>query len=68
MFTKHLRNAEHTRRYTIESTDQGWEVRKEQDSEVVKLVEYHDWHRVERARRSMTLEMDELQHAGWREE
>jgi hypothetical protein len=68
MFTKQLRNAQHTRRYTIASTEHGWEIRKEQDSQVVKRVEYHDWHRLERARRSMTLELDELQHAGWREE
>jgi hypothetical protein len=68
MFTKHLRNAEHTRRYSIAPTATGWEVREEQDSEVIKRVEYHDWHRVERARRSMTMEMDELQHAGWHEE
>jgi hypothetical protein len=35
---------------------------------VVRLVEYHDWHRVERARRSMTLEVHELEAAGWRQE
>jgi hypothetical protein len=42
-------------------------VRHEQDSRVVHRAEYHDWHRVERARRSMTLEMNELQAAGWRD-
>jgi hypothetical protein len=68
MFTKHLRNAEHTRLYTIESTDTGWEVRKEQDSQVVNRMEYHDWHRVEHARRSIAIEVDALQDAGWREE
>jgi hypothetical protein len=68
MFTRQLRNADHTRRYSIAATPAGWEVRQEQDSRVVRLVEYHDWHRVERARRSMTIEVHELEAAGWRQE
>jgi hypothetical protein len=27
----------------------GWEVREERDSEIVRQVRYTDWHRVERA-------------------
>jgi hypothetical protein len=65
MFIKHLRNAEHTLRFSIEPTDSGWEVSEERDSQVVKRVEYHDWHRVERARRSIAITMDQLQDAGW---
>jgi hypothetical protein len=68
MFTRSLRNAEHTRRYSIAETPTGWEVRQESDSEVVRLVRYHDWHRVERARRSIATEVDELEAAGWRKE
>jgi hypothetical protein len=68
MFTRHLRNADHTRRYSIAETSAGWEVRKELDSQVVRSVEYHDWHRVERARRSITIEVNELEAAGWRQE
>ena len=68
MFTERLRNAEHTRRYSIEATSSGWQVRQEQDSQVVRVVEYHDWHRVERARRSIALEVNELEAAGWRRE
>jgi hypothetical protein len=65
MFTKQLRNAGHTLRYSIAPTEFGWEVREERDSQVVKRVEYQDWHRVERARRSMTIKTVELQDAGW---
>lgn len=68
MFTRSLRNAEHTRRYSIAETPAGWEVRQETDSQIVRLVQYHDWHRVERARRSIAIEVDELAAAGWREE
>lgn len=68
MFSTSLRNREHTRRYSIAPTDSGWEVREEQDSRLIRRVEYRDWHRVERARRSMTAEMRELEAAGWRVE
>ena len=68
MFSKSLRNREHTRRFSIVPTDSGWEVREERDSRVTRQVRYHDWHRVERARRSIAAEMQELQAAGWRVE
>jgi hypothetical protein len=48
-------------------TPTGWEVREERDSEVVKRVQYHDWHRVERARRSITIELAALRRKGWSE-
>ena len=67
MFTRHLRNADHTRRYSIAETSAGWEVRKELDSQVIRRVEYHRLApRRTRARRSITLEVHELEAAGWR--
>ena len=66
-FDKSLRLLERTRRYSIAATDTGWEVREERDSEVVKKVHYQDWHRVERARRSISHELDVLQRQGWSE-
>jgi hypothetical protein len=68
MLTERLRNADHTRRFSIMATPSGWEVRREEDSRVVRLVEYHDWHRVERARRSIAHEVRQLEAAGWRRE
>lgn len=67
MFQKRLRYKHHTRRYSIVATESGWEVREERNSEVVKAVRYMDWHRVERAKRSITIELDELQKKGWSE-
>ena len=67
MFAKSLRYLEQTRRYSIAPTESGWEVREERDSEVVKQVRYQDWHRVERARRSIAIELDDLQRQGWSE-
>ena len=67
MFSKSLRFDQQTRRYSIAVTATGWEVREERDSEVVKRVQYQDWHRVERARRSIAIELDALQREGWSE-
>jgi len=67
MFSKSLRYHEQTRRYSISVTETGWEVREERDSEVVKKVHYQDWHRVERARRTIASELDALQSKGWSE-
>jgi len=67
-FVKQLRNQEQTRRYSINATADGWEVQEERDSEVVKRVRYSDWHRVERAKRSITVELAALRDSGWRDE
>ena len=68
MFTKELTQAGHVRRFTIREAarGRGWEVREEQDSEVVRRVCYDDWHRVERALHSMTAQVLELEERGWR--
>jgi len=68
MFAKELTQAGHTRRFTIsEAGKVGWEVRVEQDSEVVHRVCYTDWHRVERAVLRMSMQVSELEESGWRE-
>jgi hypothetical protein len=66
-FDKQLKWREETRRYSISTTENGWEVREERDSKVVRKVRYQDWHRVERARRSIAIELDDLQRRGWSE-
>jgi hypothetical protein len=67
-FVKSLRNQQQTRRYSIAATNAGWEVREERDSKVVRQDHYRDWHRVERARRSIAMELDALRDKGWRED
>ena len=66
-FIRNLRNADHTRRYTIRPTDAGWEVRAEEDSHTLSRALYQDWHRVEHARRVLVLELTDLQNNGWQE-
>ena len=64
-FAKSVRKADHVRRYTIQPTKSGWEVRTEHNHESIRHACYHDWHRVELARRVMVLEVASLEEAGW---
>ena len=67
MFAKELIQAGHTRRFVVsEAGGDGWEIREEQDSKVVRRVHYTDWHRVERALSAITRRVSELEEAGWR--
>ena len=67
MFTRELRQAGHVRRFIIrEAPRQGWEVREEADSQVIRQVHYRDWHRVERARMRFDEQVSELEECGWR--
>lgn len=68
MFAKELRQAGHIKRFTISQAGaEGWEVKVEQDSLVVRQVYYQDWHRVERAAQLMALQVSELEENGWQE-
>lgn len=66
-FTKKLQLHDQTRRYSIVVTTEGWEVREERDSQLVRQTHYQDWHRVERAQRSIAIELDGLRSQGWAE-
>ena len=67
MFSKELHQAGHVKRFSITAaTGAGWEVREESDSEIVRRVHYRDWHRVERAKLRMELQVSDLEQRGWR--
>jgi hypothetical protein len=66
MFLVRLHRAEHVRQYSIRSTHgAGWEVRLQEDRAVTKQVQYHDWHRVERAMALFRREVADLTAQGW---
>ncbi len=67
MFHRMLRKASTVRRFTITPLRQspGWDVRGEQDSRVLRSHVYYDWHRVERASLSFSLEIQALLDRGW---
>ena len=66
MYARMLRKASTTRRFTITHLPSvGWDVREEQDSRVLRSVVYHDWHRVERASLTFSLEAQSLLQSGW---
>ena len=66
MYARTFRRATHTRRFSITPSDAaGWQIRDEEDSDVLRSVSYDDWHRVERARKAFAMEALRLQDAGW---
>ena len=66
MFERNLHCDGHTRRFLIKSRGaDGWEVREEADSAVVRAKVYDDWHRVERARLGFQEEILTLTRQGW---
>ena len=68
MYARTLRKDEQTRRFTItESRGSGWEVRDEQDNQLLKHAQYSDWHRVERAKTAFAATAEALVNAGWTE-
>ena len=66
MFVKELTHAGHIRRFIIsDAVPEGWEMRVEQDSAILRRVRYTDWHRVERALSSLVREVSDLEDCGW---
>jgi hypothetical protein len=68
MFTKQLTRSGQVRRFSIVTNElgDGWEVRIEQDSTIVRQTRYADWHRVERALQLIERDVSELEGLGWR--
>ena len=67
MFEKELTQTGHTKRFIVDASPDGWEVRIEQDSAVVARTQYSDWHRVERALTAISEQVNQLKAGGWRE-
>ena len=68
MYNRIFRKANQTHRFLISNNNgAGWEVREEQDSQVILHVRYTDWHRVERARMAFATQALNLQLSGWKE-
>ena len=66
MYARTFHKAHQIRRFIITSLEaNGWEVRDEQDAEVLRRVCYTDWHRVERARMAFAELAMRLEDAGW---
>jgi len=66
MFSKTLTHSGHIRHFVVRARRAaGWEVRVEEDRQVVRHAEYHDWHRLERALGAIEREVGELVAQGW---
>ena len=68
MYARLFRRAGETRRFLITTAENnGWEVREEQDTRIIRSVRYTDWHRVERARMNFARIAQMLEMSGWTE-
>ena len=68
MFAKELHKDQHVRRFLIQDKGHdGWEIREEQDDQVLRQICYTDWHRVERALLGFTRQIGALEQTGWRD-
>jgi long-subunit fatty acid transport protein len=68
MYRRMSHKAGQTKRFTItDAGSLGWEVREEQNSQIVWSIRYTDWHRVERARMTFAREAAVLANSGWQE-
>ena len=66
IFTRRLRSEHHVREFVVDEADErGWEVREEEDDQVVRRTSLHDWHRVESAIMRFGIRATLLQQAGW---
>jgi hypothetical protein len=65
MFQMRVRNAGRTRGFQVREQGGRWEVSTEEDSRIVRSVQYDDWHRVERAVMAFKLEVSALEQQGW---
>jgi hypothetical protein len=65
IFAKRFRSQHHTRAFVVNSDVRGWEVRVEEDNEVVKRTLLHDWHHVEHAMMGFAIQATQMQSAGW---
>ena len=66
MYAVTLRKDAQIRRFTITATERsGWEVKEEQNSQLVSRHIYTDWHRVERAQMGFALAIGSLVDEGW---
>jgi len=68
VFSRNLTDGSHTRGFHVDkSPAEGWRVKDERDTEVIRQVTYDDWHRVELAIRGFSVEAAQLTRNGWRD-
>jgi hypothetical protein len=62
---RHLNSGGHVHRFVVTRDLEGWEVREEKDSAVLRRTHRKDWHRVEREIRLFEIRALALKREGW---
>jgi hypothetical protein len=66
IFAKRFRSESHVREFVVNQGDErGWEIREEEDDQIVRRVWIQDWHRVESAILRFGLQAMQLERTGW---
>jgi hypothetical protein len=55
----------HVHRFIVVEDLEGWEVREEEDSKLIRQTHHDDWHRVERDTWRFELRSQEFKRQGW---
>jgi hypothetical protein len=62
---RHLTNDEHTHRFNVTMDVEGWDVREEEDSAVLRRGHHEDWHHAERDIQLFEIRARALKREGW---
>jgi len=68
IFARRFSSQGHTRRFSVERDSViGWAAREEEDKQIVKVMRFRDWHRVEQTIAMFDLKASDLRDQGWQE-
>jgi len=62
---RHLNSCGHVHRFVVTRDIEGWEVREEKDSAILRRAHRNDWHRVERDMQLFEIRALALKSDGW---
>jgi hypothetical protein len=62
---RHFNDQGHVRRFVVTNEGEGWEIREEEDSAVLRRTVRQDWHRVEMDIHLFELRAQALKGEGW---
>ena len=68
LLERRLVNRDRVRRFVVKQETRGWDVREEEDANVIREAHVSDWHRVERALQLFNRTANALETDGWIEE
>ena len=66
--SRSLAKQDHSVRLDVTNRSSGWHVRRDEDAQTTRSVNYDDWHRVERAIADFDRTASALREQGWHDD